>query len=144
MIGNIDPEASIGYLTLGVFAQSIAERLSELPSQDPAVQETALAESITALRAVKDREFEDVETATGLRPFQDYDQVTTLYEVLQHDDIKITLDTVIEFLESLKSKGEQVDSDLRKRVVRFFDNLALEALQLSRQPPEGIPSGVRD
>lgn len=144
MIDPIDPEASIGYLTLGVFAQSIAERLADPERQTAEDLECSLDEAINALQAVKNLSFEEVETSSGLRPFQDYDQVTTLYEVLEQEDGDISLDAVIDFLEKMGGQPEQVDREFLNRVIHFFDDLSLEALQLSRRPPEGIPSGVRD
>lgn len=142
MIYNaVDPEASIAYLTLGVFAQSVAEQISARPAEDPDELRRGLEDVVSALKAVEERTFEDVETATGLRPFQDYDQVTTLYEVLGSEGSSITLSDIIQLLETMMKTPDAVDSELKERVVRFFDDLALEALQLSRRPSEGIPSG---
>ncbi len=144
MTDSSDPESSVGYITLGVFAQSIAERLSEAAISDVSSLQSGLDEAISALERVKDRRYEEVETTAGLRPFQDYDQVTALYEVLARDDPGVGIDNMVAFLKQMRDDPEHFEQQRRDRIIRFFDALAIEALQLSRRPPEGIPSGVRD
>jgi len=140
MIGSTDPESSVGYLTLGVFAQSIAERLIEAEGGDASSSQQVLKEAIEALNAVKEHRYEEVETA-GLRPFPDYDQVSALYEVLSRASQGI--EDVLALLTEMKNSPAAIENTTRERAVRFFDDLASEALQLSRRPPEGIPSGIR-
>ena len=147
MIGPVDREAGVGYLTLSVFAQSIVEWLVDPPSDSPDERGEFFNQVVRVLRSVKSSDRFKAELASGLRPFQDYEQVTTLYEVLatSRDEAKRKLDEQIKILEMLRHCPNEPDPHAVEETIRIFDRLATKALYYSRRPPpQRLPLGVYD
>ncbi len=145
MLGPIDSEASAGYLTLSVFAQSLVERLLDPPTESDEEREEAIDGVIRVLESVGSPERLKVATAAGLRPFQKHGQVKTLYDILapSRAEVSSKLDELIRFLKGFRDSPRQVDDRTREKFADLFDKLATKALYRSRRPSEAIPAGVR-
>jgi len=134
-----DPGTSLAFLTLGAFAQTVAEQLAK-GAEEAGVRDV-VGEALKTLRAVKSNRLEDTRTTSGLRPFEDYEQVDTLNNVLQREE-SLSLDDLLRMLEKLAADGTSVSGSERDRLTKFFDDLAMEALLLAKQPPESVSSDV--
>lgn len=147
MLGSVEPEASASHLQVSVFAHSIAERFLAVPGSGAEESRAALEDAIEALRLLADGKPSDVKTAGGLRPFRDYRQIVTLLDVLNESsltDASERLTEVVVVLECLRDEPDKITEDSRRNTVRFFLDLAREALYRSRQPSVGIPRAVRE
>lgn len=145
-MGPVDSEASVSYLTLSVFAQSMVERLVDPPTETEKERRETLNRVVDVFRSIRSVKRHEAATAAGLRPFEDYGQVKTFYEVFapSRDQIDAVVDGLVQFLEELRDDPSNVSETDRKGYADLFDKLATKALYRSRRPPESIPDGVRE
>ncbi len=133
-----DSGTSLAFLTLGAFAQTVAEHLAK--GEEAGVQEV-VRDAVKTLKAVKSDRLEDTRTTSGLRPFEDYEQVDMLNNILQREGA-LTIDDLLIRLKKLAPGRKSSSCSERVWLIKFFDDLAKEALLLAKQPPETVSSDL--
>jgi len=128
---SIDLEVSARYLALSVDAQRVADELAQ-PAQPDRLRD-ALASWIESLKSL---EANDARGTRRLQPLEDYEQLSTLYDVLGAA-IPNKLQQLRSDLQALmESRGKP--SGQRTKLIALFNGLSQEALRRSRQPAEGL------
>ena len=143
---RVDPQVKVRYLTLNVFSQAIADHLVGLPSEPSEETKTLLDEAVKALESIgSGGALPPFKTHHGLRPFNDYEQLTTLYEVLAPSSRSEALARIKKLrsdLQQIRDRPAETNPTLIDELREDFRKVAIEALRRSRRPTQGIPHRV--
>ena len=147
MLGEGDPVTRASYLGVGVFANTVAEALLGLSLRSADEYTKVVRDAISVFDLVASGDPASAKTSFGLRPFRDYNQRQLLLRVLDVKSLNEAKNPLAEIVATLQAQSADpgaLGEDKRKEAVRFFLDLANEALYWSRRPPEGIPQAVRE
>lgn len=146
MLTEGDPVTRASYLGLGVFSNTVAEALLGLSLRSTDEYAKVVRDAIMVFDLVALGDSDSAKTSFGLRPFRDYNQRQVLLRVLgvkSLDDARDPLQEIVATLQEQSTDSAALSEDKRKKAVRFFLDLANEALYRFRRPPEGVPQAVR-
>ena len=146
MLGKHDIKDSIGYVTLGLFANALIDELLQAASdpESPLTQKPMITLAMDSIQAfekpgsIKAPRFEEL-------VFQDYQEATALRKTLRSSEA--TFNDVSTLRDSLdKIVDADVNKETRKenihKAITFFCKLGREAIVDAECPEEQIPPGV--
>jgi hypothetical protein len=131
-----DPELEARYLSLSLFAQNVSDALIDFVAEDKSPQlEALLEEAGTWLRQQSSR-------FQPLSAFNHYEQVKTLGEICD----SASCSKIVETLERLRTRtGSPEDQrNAAEEAIRFFYDLANQALRNFDRPTEFHPLGIQE
>ncbi len=140
MRGHVDPERRLRCLSLGTYAQAIVERLAHPPGERMDDLQDLIGETFVALKAIEENRW-PTSSASGLRPFRYYDQVKVLKA--QPDAGSARTGSIMAALEILQEEPNVDDADVLEDAMRFFRDLACEALRQSHCSIDEAVTGLR-
>ena len=146
MLGKHDIKESIGYVTLGLFANALIDELLEAGShpESPPKEKPMIKLAVDSIEAF---EKADVGNRQGFEElvFQDYQEARALRKTLRSREA--TFDSASSLRDSLKKIVEaEISKEERKENIRmaitFFCKLGREAIIDAECSEEQIPPGV--
>ena len=124
MSGYVDPERRLRCLTLGTYAQAVIERLTQPAGKRMEDLSNLIGDTLEAIKEIRDRGWPGT-SVSGLRPFRYYDQVRILRDFLDSEQV------ASDALEKLREEPNLDDAEAVQAALRFFRELAREALRQS-------------
>jgi len=136
LTGQVDPERRLRCLTLGTYAQAVIERLARPAGQRLDDLSPLIADTLEAVKEINEHGWPKT-SCSGLRPFRYYDQVKILSILSQAEE------AAREALEKLRQEPNSNDEEAVQTAMRFFRELAREALRQSHFSLEEAATSFR-
>jgi hypothetical protein len=136
MSGQVDPERRLRCLSLGTYALAVVERLYQAPGGRAQDLPALIDDTLSAVEAIRKSGWA-ASSASGLRPYRYDDQLDILSAV--HEIREVPREPLLR----VKSHPNTADKQDLQAAIRFFHELAREALRQSHFSVEETVAGFR-